>query len=440
MGDAPLRYREHSIGFQELDVQMSSSRENSPDWLRAFKAPPNSTVSLSSDSDYSQNDSPKREDDVDTDKLPLRKFIEVSSKSKSQDLSVKETGAHSAEKILKEESPEQRLGVDEPGFSKTKKSTNRKKSEGDQRLGKVRDKVSAKKQASSHSILTLSSDSESSPANHDRKEGIVNHEELHELKASSFQEEEQEKEASLTDANEKSPSKKALKGKGLRKQLKLEDTLDTENKTGDGRDVEVAEEETSEKHRELHAGSSRLPLVVSEKVQRCKALVECEGDSIDLSGDMGSVGRVVISDTPSGNQDMFLDLKGTIYKTTIVPCRTFCVVSFGQSEAKIEAIMNDFVQLSAQSNISEAETMVEGTLDGFSFDSDEEPDKVSKATAYQIDQKDVAEGETVGKAKRKSEKTSGLPRKKGKTTGSKPQPAKKARKKSQVSKKGAGKK
>ncbi|KAK3404139.1 LOW QUALITY PROTEIN: hypothetical protein EUGRSUZ_K00479 [Eucalyptus grandis] len=387
-------------------------------------------------------------------------FIEVSSKSKTQDLSVKETGAHSVDKILKEESPEQRLGVDEPGFSKTKKSTNRKKSEGDQRLGKVRDKVSAKKQASSHSILTLSSDSESSPANHDRKEGIANHEELHELKASSFQEEEQEKEASLTDANEKSPSKKALKGKGLRKQLKLEDTLDTENKTGDGRDVEVAEEETSEKHRELHAGSSRLPLVLSEKVQRCKveekalclstfssfslrmhiALVECEGDSIDLSGDMGSVGRVVISDTPSGNQDMFLDLKGTIYKTTIVPCRTFCVVSFGQSEAKIEAIMNDFVQLSAQSNISEAETMVEGTLDGFSFDSDEEPDKVSKATAYQIDQKDVAEGETIGKAKRKSEKTSGLPRKKGKTTGSKPQPAKKARKKSQVSKKGAGKK
>lgn len=42
-----------------------------------------------------------------------------------------------------------------------------------------------------------------------------------------------------------------------------------------------------------------------------QALVECEGDSIDLSGDMGSVGRVVISDTPSGNHDMFLDLKGT---------------------------------------------------------------------------------------------------------------------------------
>lgn len=40
-----------------------------------------------------------------------------------------------------------------------------------------------------------------------------------------------------------------------------------------------------------------------------QALVECEGDSIDLSGDMGAVGRIIISDTP-GSQEMYLDLKG----------------------------------------------------------------------------------------------------------------------------------
>lgn len=38
--------------------------------------------------------------------------------------------------------------------------------------------------------------------------------------------------------------------------------------------------------------------------------MECEGESIDLSGDLGSVGRVVVSDCPSGNQDVLLDLKG----------------------------------------------------------------------------------------------------------------------------------
>lgn len=37
-----------------------------------------------------------------------------------------------------------------------------------------------------------------------------------------------------------------------------------------------------------------------------QALVECEDESIDLSGDVGAVGRVVITD----NEDMLLDLKG----------------------------------------------------------------------------------------------------------------------------------
>ncbi|GKF28400.1 DNA-binding protein BIN4, partial [Tanacetum coccineum] len=74
------------------------------------------------------------------------------------------------------------------------------------------------------------------------------------------------------------------------------------------------------------------------------------------------------------NNIFVVSLSGTIYKTTIIPSKTFCVlcvilspfgqseakVSFGQSEAKIEAIMNDFIQLKAQSNVYEAETMVEG--------------------------------------------------------------------------------
>lgn len=41
-----------------------------------------------------------------------------------------------------------------------------------------------------------------------------------------------------------------------------------------------------------------------------QALIECEGDSIDLSGDVGAVGRIMISDSPSGDQEMYLDLKG----------------------------------------------------------------------------------------------------------------------------------
>ncbi|XP_011003315.1 PREDICTED: DNA-binding protein BIN4-like isoform X2 [Populus euphratica] len=82
---------------------------------------------------------------------------------------------------------------------------------------------------------------------------------------------------------------------------------------------------------------------------------------------MGAVGRPVIPDTPSGDSEMHLDLKGTIYRTTTVPSRAFYVVqvSFGQSKAKIEATMNDFIQLKTQSNVYE--TTVEGTLGGVFF-------------------------------------------------------------------------
>ncbi|PKA57868.1 DNA-binding protein BIN4 [Apostasia shenzhenica] len=136
-----------------------------------------------------------------------------------------------------------------------------------------------------------------------------------------------------------------------------------------------------------------------------QALVECDGDSIDLSGDVGAVGRIMVSNGPSGNHEMLLDLKGTIYKSTIVPSRTFCVVCYNLMAAQIEAIMNDFVRLEAQSNMFEAETMIEGTLDGFSFDSDEEGEKLPKVIAQQRDQNNEKEDQGSSKTKRKTQKS-----------------------------------
>lgn len=110
---------------------------------------------------------------------------------------------------------------------------------------------------------------------------------------------------------------------------------------------------------------------------------------------------------------------------------------------QIEAIMNDFIQLKPQSNVDEAETMVEGrglsfnwddcvrmwpcniltalninssfishyfvcagTLDGFSFDSEEEGDKLPKTAAHQTDGNEDIEEQTNGKTKGKANKTS----------------------------------
>ncbi|XP_042519591.1 DNA-binding protein BIN4-like [Macadamia integrifolia] len=99
---------------------------------------------------------------------------------------------------------------------------------------------------------------------------------------------------------------------------------------------------------------------------------------------------------------------------------------------QIEAVMNDFIQLKPQSNVYEAETMIEGTLDGFSFDSEEEAEKMTKSNAHQIDQNNEGEEQTAGKNKGKVEKALGVNQKKGKMAGKLP---KKGKKKSQAPKK-----
>ncbi|RZC84495.1 hypothetical protein C5167_047285 [Papaver somniferum] len=249
---------------------------------------------------------------------------------------------------------------------------------------------------------------------------------------------------------EDSKVKKSPKSKSPKKKLKVETQS---HKEETDIEEEAVKAEVTEKSAIPH-GSSRLPLMMAEKVQRSKALVECEGDSIDMSGDIGTVGRLVISDTPCGSSELLLDLKGTIYKTTIVPSRTFCVVShklilsyrrfenntplliqvnFGQTEAKIEAIMDDFIQLKPHSNVYESETMIEGTLEGYSFDSDEEADKIPKPKI----QGEEGEEQANGKVKGKADKALGV-KKKGKIT-AKP-PAKRVKKKAPVSKKGKGSK
>ncbi|PSS04523.1 DNA-binding protein [Actinidia chinensis var. chinensis] len=373
---------------------MGSSREESPDWLRCFQAPTQSVLTLSSGSESaSPNDSPLRD---------------TEPKEDGQDVPISDRGEESPlDKPLKGKSPS-KLPKAKNTPAKKRKTDIHRSAGGGKSVKQEKSAKRAETNAPDNSVWTLSSDSESPHY---------------------------------------SPIREASIGKSPKKRVKTEDPVLPKkkkansgiDKKGNDGDVEVAKEEIAEKHIEPHFSSSRLPLVLSEKVNRSKALVECEGESIDLSGDVGAVGRVVVSDNPSGNQEVFFDLKGTIYKTTIVPSRTFCVVSFGQSEAKIEAIMNDFIQLTPQSNVYEAETMVEGTLDGFLFDSEDDADKVPKTVPDQTDQNEGGGEQSNKKRKTKSEKTSGVVRKRGKAAGGKP-PPKKAKKKTQAVKKSKTKK
>lgn len=402
---------------------MSSSRESSPDWLRTFQAPTSTRLMLSSDSDSLLNGS---------DNSPGHS-PRFNRSLKSGDTNYSKKGAASrSSKNLKAKSPKSKQKVEHTPSGK-KKTRNSTKSEGNADDEKVSMDIKSEEPsepcAANHSMWELSSDSESLP------ESTLKRDE--ESSLSQPQEDGEAKDPVLTGTSEKSPKisskgkspKKALKagGQASKKEIKGNGILKIE---GNDEDTNVVAEESIVKQTEPQVSTSRLPLVLSDKVHRSKALVECEGGSIDLSGDMGAVGRVVIPDSSVEDREMYFDLKGTIYKTTIMPSRTFCVVSFGQSEAKVEAIMNDFIQLKPQSNVYESETMVEGTLDGFLFDSEDEAVKGPKAN-----QADATEEQTDGKTKRKSDKASVATKKRGKAAGGKTQPPKKARKKTVTSKK-----
>ncbi|XP_027338537.1 DNA-binding protein BIN4 [Abrus precatorius] len=416
---------------------MSSSRDSSPDWLRSFQVPTHSPLTLSSDSGSLRDGGSWNEDNTDDEgSSPKSSRLSKDTKSKATKSSSRKTLEATSTKI-EDEMPSRRKKVDK-----------QKAKEGNKGEKKIENESNTDKRIqhkeSIHSIWTLSSDSESCHDQSPKEEDHIDHAETSQHQRSQFLGREHG-DALVIGNDRKSPSKKASKKKSSQEQIDVESHTPAKEKKikgsakgkDSGGDVEVEEEGACEKLAEPNVSSSRLPLMLSEKVHRTKALIECQGDSIDLSGDVGAVGRIIVSDCPSGDQEMYLDLKGTIYKTSIVPCRTFCVVSFGQSEAKIEAIMNDFIQLKPQSNVYEAETMVEGTLDGFFFDSDEEAGKMQKST-HQTDQNEHGEEQTNGKLKGK-DKTSGAEKKRGRSTGGKPQ-AKIVKKKTPGSKRAKTKK
>uniref|UniRef100_A0A1J3F4G0 DNA-binding protein BIN4 n=1 Tax=Noccaea caerulescens TaxID=107243 RepID=A0A1J3F4G0_NOCCA len=382
---------------------MSSSREGSPDWLRSYEAPTTtSLLSLSSSSKSSPEDSPYRESEI-ISSLPVPDESDATAIPDEE----------SAESLARKNSKTKQV------FSRKKKADASLNLEGKQNGKKVEDEEVPSKhkeaQGEDDSVWLLSSDSEPPSSSPIRQQVIVSPERDEDVN--------QAKEGES--AVKKAPKEKPNSGRQTpKKKNSAEEILKTEDKDTD---AVIAEEVTTDKNNKPSSGSSsRLPLVLSEKVNRTKVLVECEGDSIDLSGDMGAVGRVVVSDT---TEDVYLDLKGTIYKSTIVPSRTFCIVNVSQSEAKIEAIMNDFIQLTPQSNVFVAETMMEGTLEGFSFDSDDEANKNAKPASKPADQsggtEEVTKAKAKAKAKAKSENVSG--KKRGRPSKEKQQPAKKTR-------------
>jgi hypothetical protein len=119
------------------------------------------------------------------------------------------------------------------------------------------------------------------------------------------------------------------------------------------------------------APGAHLPLVLSDKLARAKVLVELEGDGdvVDLDGDAGAVGRfyALPPDDPAcaggTASELRLDLKGVVYEARMVPSATCLVVRLEGGEAKVEAVMNEFMALRPQAAAADDS----GGADGFAF-------------------------------------------------------------------------
>ena len=70
-----------------------------------------------------------------------------------------------------------------------------------------------------------------------------------------------------------------------------------------------------------------------------QALVEIpagQDAALDLSGDVGAIGRLTVPQPHDNGVGIVLDLKGAIYDAKLLPLAgTACVVSLGGKEAKV---------------------------------------------------------------------------------------------------------
>lgn len=220
-------------------VRMSDSREQSPDWLRTFQAPTQSTLTLSSDSepspkgspssDYepSPTGSPSRADIVDLDEPTPHKSSKIPEKDMNQGIVLGESGAgSSSSKPSKAKSAKRRLKVEDQTPRQKKNTANKKRKRGDASDKKVAKEESLEKniepQEPNASVLTLSSDSESGQGYRPINEDQIHHGESSDQKTSEFQGGAKGDDNALIGSDGESPSKKASKEKSPRKRLKVE--------------------------------------------------------------------------------------------------------------------------------------------------------------------------------------------------------------------------
>lgn len=156
------------------------------------------------------------------------------------------------------------------------------------------------------------------------------------------------------------------------------------------------------------AVKSALPLVVASKLDESIVLLQSGDDGLDLSGDVGAVGRAKISEG-----SLFLDIKGVVYCANTYPCNTACVVAVGEDEAKITSVLDEAVTLSSERNLfASDEVVVHGDLDE-ELDLDDSAGEESVSERPSKVRKRKADTAARGKTKPSKAKTPGSAKKPG---------------------------
>jgi hypothetical protein len=105
--------------------------------------------------------------------------------------------------------------------------------------------------------------------------------------------------------------------------------------------------------------NSCLPLVAAAKLDDSLVLVQAESVDLDVSGDVGSVGRVKVD-----ADGVSLDIKGTLYSCDVQDTNTICVVTVGDDEARITAMFDQVLTLhDDKTAFGAGEQLLSGVLD-----------------------------------------------------------------------------
>eukprot|EP00743_Colponemidia_sp_Colp-15_P006417 GILK01006906.1.p1 GENE.GILK01006906.1~~GILK01006906.1.p1 ORF type:complete len:234 (+),score=48.95 GILK01006906.1:36-704(+) len=147
--------------------------------------------------------------------------------------------------------------------------------------------------------------------------------------------------------------------------------------------TDVAEKEEKKKM------PSTVPLVLPSSIKQT-LLFEVDDGELDLSGDIGAVGRMKVS-----SSEIIFDIKGRMYEGHNAPCNSLLLVNIGPTEAKIESVINEYFHFDFSTAMLDSESLLHGVVDGFDLQDDDDDNVFNSQTD---------QGETNGAQKKTTKK------------------------------------